>query len=178
MSFTNGDTAHSIAYSAFYSVQASDWGVLSPPSGTQPVMPLAIGDTGYTYVMTNSRFKTQWKVDYVRPSDVADPVGVTLANVQCIAPVWGAGVTTTNAFGAAPADTSFIVLNGCLFTASAGTTGATAPAVFNFARLATTLDGTTTWTSQGNRGLLKLTFVNSSGGSAAPALQNMDFFQS
>jgi hypothetical protein len=180
MSFSSGDYAHSTQYSAFYSVQAADWGVLSPPSGVQGVMPTAVGAgaSGSAYVMTNSRFKPQWAVSYVCPSGTVNPAGVTVASVECIGPIWVASTTITVGLGVAPADNSFAFINGCLFLCTtAGTTGTAAP-VWNFARGLTTTDGTVTWTSQGNRGLLRVVFVNASSGNAAPALQAMDFFQS
>jgi hypothetical protein len=166
---------------AFYSVGAADWGVLSPPSGVQPVMPVSVGANASAsgYILTNSRFKVGWKVSYVRPSATADPSGIDIGAIQCIGPLYpGAGVTVTNSFGANPADTSFCVINGCLFSASAGTTGATGPAVWNFAANATTVDNTVTWTSRGQRGLVKVTWENASGSNGEPALQQLDLFQS
>jgi hypothetical protein len=171
--------AHSVgSIQAFYSVSASDWGVLSPPSGVQPVMPLLVGAGAAAngYIMTNSRFKPGWRTTYVKPTALADPSGVSVGSVQCIAPTWAAGVTVTNSMGASPADTSFCTINGCLFSASAGTTGATVPK-FTFTAGDTIVDNSVTWTCRGNRGLLKITFENASGSGAEPTLEQYDFFQ-
>jgi hypothetical protein len=161
---------------SFYSIAASDWGVLSPPSGVQPVLPLTVGAgaAASAYVMTNSKFKTGWRTSCVTGG--TNPAGLIVGSVQCIAPIWTAGATVTNSFGSSPADSSFVTINGCLFSAAAGTTGATPPK-FTFTAGDTITDNTVVWTCRGNRGLVKITFVNDSVGSLVPVLQQIDIFQ-
>lgn len=146
-------------------------------SGILPALPSIAANTTaiYDFVVPNtgSQWKVQKVVDFSRPDGTQETTGISIGQVDCIAPVYP-GVNTVVATGA------FTVLNGYLFEATTGgTTAATfiGFSKFNLTKGATTTDGSVTWTSLGKAVLLRAVFSNSTTGALTPVAQTYDFLQ-
>lgn len=156
-------------------------------SGIQPALPL-VGASGsgtasvdYFAVVPNtgSQWKTQKSVEYMRSDGVADPEGIILQKIDCIAPTY-AQLGGTNGQGATVALGAVMVINGYAFVATVGgTTAATfiGFSKFNLTKGATTTDNSVTWTSQGKAAFLRFRFANVSGTAATPVAQAYEIFQ-
>jgi len=146
-------------------------------SGIQANLPSVGANTTVEYYAfvpnTGSQWKVQKSVQYMKSDGVADPAGILLSKIDCIAPVYP-GVSTVVALGAV------IVINGYAFKCTVnGTTAATfiGFSKFNLTKGATTTDGSVTWTSFGKAAWLRFTFGNTSGSAAIPASQVYELFQ-
>ena len=149
-------------------------------SGTQQPLPSVGANTtaDYDFIVPNSEalWKIQKSVDYMRPSSTTETAGISVAgNMDCIAPVYP-GTST----GVTQGVSSYMVLNGYLFWATAsGTTASTfiGFGAFNITKGGTTTDGTVTWTCLGKAVLVRAHFMNATGSAAYPAVQEYDLFQ-
>lgn len=150
-------------------------------SGIQASLPVlaAAGNAGasadyFAFVPnTSSQWKVQKSVEYMKSDGLADPPGIVLSKIDCIAPAYP-GVNTAVALGAV------MVLNGYAFKATANGTTATTFigfSKFNLTKGATTTDGSVTWTSFGKSAWLRFRFVNAGTPAAAPVAQTYEVFE-
>lgn len=146
-------------------------------TGIQLVLPSVGANTAVDYfirVPNQGGWDTQKNVNMMRPQGIADPAGLTVMVQGCSMPLYP-GTSQSVALQA------YMVMNSTLYICSAaGTTASTfigGPA-FNRTKAATTTDGTVTWLSLGQASLIRLRFINASGGALTPIAQEMDFFQS
>lgn len=150
-------------------------------SGAQAALPSIALNTTIDYYFrvpnTNSQWKIQKSVEWMRPSGIAEPAGVLVGPMDCIAPLYpGLGASVT----ASIATPIYFVMNSFLFVASA--TGTTAAAFIGFAnfnqtRYGVTTDGTVKWTCLGRASLVRCHFGNNTAASLTPATQEYDLFQ-
>lgn len=147
-------------------------------SGAQPALPsVTANSTVDIFLIVGRNFRTNRETKWIRPSAAADPAGISLTQMDCVAPIWAASTAITVYNGASAALSSFLVLNGVLFACTtAGTTASTVPA-FNFAIGGTTTDGTAVWTCLGYRALVRMRWSNSSATAAQPVAQEYDLVQ-
>lgn len=67
---------------AKYSVLSGDWG-----TGAFPALPsISANSTGTATIVVSRNFRIQSVTDYTRPSGTADPAGISIAAIDCIAP--------------------------------------------------------------------------------------------
>jgi hypothetical protein len=142
-----------------------------------PIVP-ANGTADYVVVVPNTgaQWKAQKSVQFARPNGVTETPGITIDGCDCNAPVYPG---TSQAVVADYTPAAYIVLNGYLYKATvAGTTASTFIGIkaFNFAKGATTIDGSVTWTSQGRAAIIRVRYANSSLVAATPVAQEYDWF--
>jgi len=153
--------------------------VVSTGGAQQPFPSVGANTTAdYYFVVPNSGalWKVQKAVDYMRPSGTAETAGISIGgNMDCIAPLYpGTSQSVTQG------TTSYFVMNGYLFWATAsGTTASTfiGFSAFNITDGGTTTDGTVTWTCIGKAVLVRAHFINNTGSAAYPVAQEYDLFQ-
>lgn len=149
--------------------------------GIQAAFPLISAEStvDYLFIIPNmgSEWKTYKSVAYARPDGIADPAGIELNEVDCIAPLYpGTGTVVTASYN----QSAYFVMNGYLFQATTtGTTNTTfiGFSAFNLTKGATTLDGSVTWTSFGKATLIRARFANVSTTAASPVNQQYDWFE-
>jgi hypothetical protein len=67
---------------AKYTVKSTDWG-----TGVFPALPsVSANSSADVIIVVTKRFKVQRPVEYGRPAGTADPGGISIAAVDCIAP--------------------------------------------------------------------------------------------
>jgi hypothetical protein len=148
--------------------------------GIQNPLPLvpANGTADYVVVVPNTgaQWKAQKSVQFARPNGATETAGITIDGCDCNAPVYP-GISTAVVADYTPA--AYMVLNGYLYKATtAGTTASTFIGIkaFNFAKGATTTDGSVVWTSQGRAAIIRVRYANSSLAAATPVAQEYDWF--
>lgn len=140
-------------------------------SGIQFALPLISSNaTSDLQVVVPIPFNVSKTTGYDRPNAVADASGVSLQQVDCVAPLWPA--STSVSAGA------FIVINNVLFQCTVGgTTGSSVPNFSTTAQYGTIVDSGATWTNLGRFHVLTLRFANLSGSAAQPTANEYDFWQ-
>ena len=147
-------------------------------SGIQLTLPTVAANSAVDYFIrvpnTAGNFDTQKLVQLMRPQGIADPAGILVIPQGFSQPLYP-GTSQSVSLGVY----MFLAYTLFLCTAS-GTTASTfiGGAAFNKTKASTTTDGTVTWTSLGEQGLIRLRLINASGSGAIPIAQEMDFFQS
>lgn len=156
---------------SFAIIEATDFGA------SQAAFPSigAFSTADYYAIVPNGagEWKVQKSVGYMRSDGLADPAGIILGGLDCLAPIYpgvGVGVVAN----------TFMILNGYLFKAIIG--GTTNPTFMGFSRFnltknATTSDGSVVWTSAGKAILVRFRFQNVSGSAATPTTQTYELYQ-
>lgn len=147
-------------------------------SGIQFPLPLiGAAASADIFVVVPSTFSTFKGVSTVRPNASAHPSGVSLGDVDCIAPNWAAAATISAA-GDGTAVASFAVVNSYLFMVTVGgTTGAAPGPAWVFTKGQTTTDNTVTWLCLGKAKLLRVQFENTTATAAIPTGNEYDFIE-
>src|SRR5437588_6870904 len=82
MSYPLSTVFSSTNVNAKYTVKGADWG-----TGVFPALPsVAANSSSDVVIVATKRFKVQRPVDFARPTGTADPGGISIAAVDCIAP--------------------------------------------------------------------------------------------
>jgi hypothetical protein len=145
-------------------------------SGVQTALPSVGANTSADYSIfcpNQGTWDTQKSVDFMRPQGILDPAGVLVTPTGYRMPLYP-GTSQSVALLA------YMVMQSTVYVCTvAGTTASTfiGGSAFNRTKGVTTTDGTVTWTSKGQGGLINLRLSNMTGSAAIPTAQEMDFFQ-
>jgi hypothetical protein len=149
-------------------------------SGIQDALPSIAANTTADLLVQVAPFQ-QWstkKQVIVRiPDEIAETAGISLIRADCVAPLW----VGSNSYSAGA---KIVIANGTFQCSVAGTSAAAA-SVPNFAnivqtgapRVTTIVDNTATWTFWGRFKLVRLRFMNATGGALIPGINEYDLIQ-